>query len=259
MVMNDTLVPVADSDGDGLPDRVEESLGTSPVMYDTDGDGCGDKLEVEREGFDPLVSGNDSDPQHCYCPQNERTQDSDGDGLLDCEEFYLGTNKHRYDSDSDLLPDGLEHRGGSNPAVSNLGIYDHDEDGASDWEEVWLHRLPGVVDDGLEPLPVDEYTYRYFIEQDGPPAGGVTCYSFDISNIVVMATAGSDEALGPQEGQNDIEVSFVQIPREQSDDDPGAHAVVRFGHYQQFFFEPDLMVPNRDFIPVLPTDLVVRR
>jgi len=260
MVMGNSLIPVSDSDGDGLPDRVEESLGTSPILADSDGDGCGDKLEVEREGFDPLTPGFLSDPQHCYCPKAERVQDTDGDGLLDCEEFYLGTSKYRFDSDSDLLPDGLEHRGGSKPARSNLGIYDHDEDGTSDWEEVWLHRLPQAVEDGLEPVPVETYTYRYAIEQDGAPAGGVTCYKFEISNIPIMTSAGSDSALGPQEGQNDIEVSFVQIPREQqSDDDPGSHAVIRFGRYQQFFFEPGLMVPNREFIPVLPTDLSIRR
>jgi hypothetical protein len=260
MVMEDQLVPVPDSDGDGLPDLIEEELGTDPVLADSDGDGCGDKLEVERQGFDPMIPGNLSDPQHCYCPKAERVQDTDGDGLLDCEEFYLGTSKHRFDTDSDLLPDGLEHRGGSNPAESNLGIYDHDEDGFSDWEEVWLHRLPGANESGLIPWPVEFYSYRYAIEQDGPPANGVTCYKVEISNIPLMTTAGSHSGSSPQEGQNDIEITFVQIPEEQqSDEDPGLHNVIRFGRFQQFFFEPELLVPNRQFIPVLPTDLELHR
>lgn len=260
MVMGDSLMPVADSDGDGLPDLIEEELGTDPVMADSDGDGCGDKLEVERQGFDPLTPGNLSEPQHCYCPKEERSQDTDGDGLLDCEEFYLGTSKHRFDTDSDLLPDGLEHRGGSRPAESNLGIYDHDEDGFSDWEEVWLHRLPGANEVGLLPWPVESYSYRYAIEQDGPPVNGVTCYNIEISNILLMTTAGSHSGGSLQEGQNDIEITFVQLPEElQSDEDPGLHSVIRFGRYQQFFFEPELLVPNRQFIPVLPTDLELHR
>ena len=42
-----------DTDGDGLPDMVEFSLGTNPVHWDSDGDGVPDGLEVMR-GTDPL-------------------------------------------------------------------------------------------------------------------------------------------------------------------------------------------------------------
>ena len=49
------LHPLADSDGDGLTDTNEISIGTSPVLRDTDGDGMGDGHEL-RAGTDPFNS-----------------------------------------------------------------------------------------------------------------------------------------------------------------------------------------------------------
>lgn len=49
-------VLVIDSDGDGLPDDVEDRLGTDPARPDTDGDGYTDAQEVENR-HNPLGSG----------------------------------------------------------------------------------------------------------------------------------------------------------------------------------------------------------
>lgn len=63
-----------DSDGDGLPDEVEASLGTDPFDTDTDDDGSsdGDEYYVHQTGT--------------------RNPDTDGDGVLDGDEVANGTN-----------------------------------------------------------------------------------------------------------------------------------------------------------------------
>ena len=63
----------SDSDGDGLTDDEEASIGTDPLDEDTDGDGLTDADEVER-GTDPL------------------DEDTDGDGYSDFDEVADGSS-----------------------------------------------------------------------------------------------------------------------------------------------------------------------
>lgn len=97
-----------DSDGDGLDNREEEELGTSPTQRDTDGDGVSDDREF-LNGTDPL-SNTDSDGDELpddwerwiilhdandnvtTLADVDNTTDFDGDGVLDAEEFALGTS-----------------------------------------------------------------------------------------------------------------------------------------------------------------------
>lgn len=62
-----------DSDGDGLSDAEEETMGTDPSSADSDGDGLSDKEEVEV-GSDPTLA------------------DTDGDSYLDAWEVAEGTD-----------------------------------------------------------------------------------------------------------------------------------------------------------------------
>jgi len=96
------VVLSGDSDGDGIPDDVEVSLGLDPndpvdALLDPDGDGLTNGDEVAY-GTDP------NDP------------DTDGDGLADAEEASsTGTDPALFDTDGDGLSDGLEIATGSNP------------------------------------------------------------------------------------------------------------------------------------------------
>gem|GEM_PF-1225423 len=85
-----------DSDGDGLTNAQEFTLGTSPLSTDTDGDGLSDSWE-NSNGTSP------TDP------------DSDDDGLTDGEEVSLGTNPNNPDSDDDGITDGGENDQGTDP------------------------------------------------------------------------------------------------------------------------------------------------
>ncbi len=92
---SDPLVP--DTDGDGVSDGQEVSLGMSPAKADTDGDGLPDGWEVQNN-LDPLsVAGNDG-----------ASGDPDGDGVDNSAECALGTDPHLSDTDNDGLSDGQE-------------------------------------------------------------------------------------------------------------------------------------------------------
>lgn len=77
-----------DIDGDGLTDREEFIVGTSPVLIDTDGDGMPDGWEV-LHGLAPLA--------------DDAAGDLDGDGFTNLEEFLAGSHP----SDSSSVPPAL--------------------------------------------------------------------------------------------------------------------------------------------------------
>lgn len=101
-----TAILSPDSDGDGLPDDLELSLGLDPqdpvdALEDLDGDGLTNFAEFELGTRLDLG-------------------DSDGDGVADGEEVVAGrdgfvTNPLLADSDGDGVPDGLEIEVGTDP------------------------------------------------------------------------------------------------------------------------------------------------
>ncbi len=113
-----------DTDGDGLPDRMEQTLyGTDDNNPDTDGDGLEDGWEVAN-GLDPLDSGepDDRDIENTNAdgedageqnetfpdPDNGPYGDPDRDGLTNEQEAAIGTNPTASDSDGDGLNDRWE-------------------------------------------------------------------------------------------------------------------------------------------------------
>ena len=126
VVISDAEVQQAgrDSDEDGLPDRMEQTLyGTDDNNPDTDGDGLEDGWEVAN-GLDPLDSGepDDRDIENTNAdgedageqnetfpdPDNGPYGDPDRDGLTNEQEAAIGTNPTASDSDGDGLNDRWE-------------------------------------------------------------------------------------------------------------------------------------------------------
>ena len=91
-----TKLGTGDFDGDGLNDPQEIADGTDPTNSDTDGDGLGDGVE-NTNGTDPT------------------NPDSDGDGLTDGAEATLGTDPLVVDTDGDGSDDGVEVAMGTDP------------------------------------------------------------------------------------------------------------------------------------------------
>jgi uncharacterized repeat protein (TIGR02543 family) len=117
-----------DTDGDGVPDYIEERDGTdmnNPNSYtDTDGDGVPDYVE-DQDGTDP----NNPDSY----------KDTDGDGVPDYVEGKDGTNPNDpnsfKDTDGDGVPDYVEGKDGTDPNNPN-SFKDTDGDGIPDYTEV---------------------------------------------------------------------------------------------------------------------------
>lgn len=75
--------------------------------------------------------------------------DSDGDGLSDEREKVFYTDPANPDTDGDGYLDGLEVDNGYSPHAGEgikIGQYDYDEDGLSDWLELWFNSSIGLVD-----------------------------------------------------------------------------------------------------------------
>jgi uncharacterized protein (TIGR03382 family) len=218
MTLNGYLV---DSDADGLPDVEELELGTDPTRVDTDSDGCGDLIEVKYAGWDPLTPGWETDPVHCDCKDEERTADSDGDGLTDCEEKWFSLDRDMPDSDIDFegnpspdhMLDLLEvmwHLGRTKWDANE----DYDVDGVSNLAELATHMDPNVNDNQFR----EKLAYRYdYVNQQ---AGNPHCYDFRVSNVRVVKTLAAE---GRAAGENLILLYFIEAPQ----DNPYLESIVR--------------------------------
>ncbi len=145
-----------DSDGDGIPDEVEENIGTDPENVDTDGDGISDGDEQNHFNLDPdgdaLTNALDTDSDGDGVPdamEPDPFGDADGDGLIN----YLDS-----DSDNDGIPDGEEdtdHDGEIDPGETNPLSDDTDNDGLTDNVETNTGEFIDSSDTGTDPLNPD--------------------------------------------------------------------------------------------------------
>jgi len=143
----------ADSDGDWLSDGVEvNTYNTDPNDSDSDDDGLSDGEEVDIYGTDPNNSDTDNDGMpddweisYDLNPNDDLdgSEDLDGDGLTNLEEFNIETDPSDFDSDDDGLSDGEE----VNTYNTDPNDEDSDGDSLSDGEEVNTYGTDPNADD----------------------------------------------------------------------------------------------------------------
>jgi len=144
-----TPAVVTDSDGDGLTDAQEATLGTNPNNADSDGDGLNDGAEVNTHNTNPLASDSDSDGLSDNAEvsthlTNPNSSDSDSDGLSDGAEVNTHqTNPLASDSDSDGLSDSVEINTENTDPLDS----DSDNDGLNDGAEVNTYLTDPLIAD----------------------------------------------------------------------------------------------------------------
>jgi hypothetical protein len=172
----------SDTDSDGLTDEEEQTLGTCVALSppcanpaDSDGDGYGDFLEVryESSGFDPL------DPKKPATPCSNPGVDSDGDGLMDCEETFLGTDPLNPDTDGDLISDSLEVLNGMNPLDPTDAYGDINRDGILNLNEIQIGLSPSA------PISLNERPFALTYALTSAPG---SCYTFDVQHLRLQTT-----------------------------------------------------------------------
>jgi hypothetical protein len=168
-----------DTDGDGLSDDDESSLGTSITDADSDDDHLQDAFEVGW-GSNPLAldtDGDGLDDDVEYASNLPPTDDdADDDGLLDGYEVATSlTNPASADTDEDGLNDGHE----VNISYTDPLLKDTDQDHLTDYEEVNGTDLFPAYDGVLNPTDFDSdddqvpdflEVAAYFADTDG---GGI--------------------------------------------------------------------------------------
>ncbi|MBI4822057.1 MAG: VWA domain-containing protein [Deltaproteobacteria bacterium] len=244
----------ADSDGDGLPDEQEDVLrlcasekggatcnlggGNFRNPKDSDEDGYSDLFETRfaSSGFDAAVRS----PVVGDCGA---TEDSDGDGLLDCEEIFLQTDPRLFDTDRDRIPDGLEVRFELDPAKREDAVLDDDADGTLNGEEVLIQWSPKARElaHALPPR------YEYTVTGKGETPEGQTCYDFEVTDMELETTRAIDPT---KRGLNRTWLWFVEGPP----DDPRDYGSARVACVESRYVCPDLKVPASGSIELVEGD-----
>ncbi|WP_345724606.1 VWA domain-containing protein [Herpetosiphon gulosus] len=151
-----------DTDQDGIPDAIEVGgirlgtgaiLTTDPMLWDTDGDTLPDGFEVGTREYahDGAYYRGIADPTRA---------DTDGDDLIDAEEYTLETNIYRADSDGDGLSDSVEVEANFDPTHANP-----DGDPWGDREEMFHDLDPFYYD--LRGWDYGEAALAGFVYGDG--------------------------------------------------------------------------------------------
>ena len=127
--------PDADSDRDGLTNGQELELGTDPQDPDSDGDGIIDGADFGDIPEEPIACQSDFECPGTPCIEGlcdgDSRRDSDQDGLLDEDEYALGTDPYNPDSDFDGILDSQDedtfNRGGGDIDSNGDGIPDAED------------------------------------------------------------------------------------------------------------------------------------
>lgn len=202
-----------DTDSDGLPDEIELKLGSDPFNGDSDGNGVSDYVEYRTKGrpckdsnCSPLVNLRDNYaictgllpptlPDGSPNPASDGINvapfgrnyfaDSDKDGLNDCEEMVLGSDRRNFDSNDDGIPDFLSMK---NQLAFirgyNFASADPDADGVANYDEI--KRGTPIFDMNNK---IGSLKQMQFDVVRMPSTNGLDCFRAHVRHIAAIGLA----------------------------------------------------------------------
>ncbi|RVU84500.1 hypothetical protein EOL70_09560 [Leucothrix sargassi] len=132
--------PIADQDGDGVPDHFEQAVGSEKMLSDTDGDGISDGLELSYK--DNQIFDHDKDGR-----PNILDEDDDGDGI---PTIYEGSGDADNDGIANYLDLDSDNDGISDRDEAGLSLKDADRDRVDDMFDVDFTQGEDENGDGLD-------------------------------------------------------------------------------------------------------------
>lgn len=180
MSSNEDVMQI-DSDGDGISDEIESSLGLNPKSSDSDNDGYND--------YDKMLGL--SDPLN----EGDKPLDSDNDGLSDYFEGELGSDPNNIDSDGDGFNDAIEYVYNSDPNIVDQSLNDENGDDVAINDQALINEmLKEKLSESI--LNKDESLSKYNVKDSN--SGSVQInqnysdFNVDVENYVITSPTGTN-------------------------------------------------------------------
>lgn len=181
-----------DNDGDGLANDLEVALGSDFRKRDSDDNGVSDLVEN-------AVFGKPCHDRHCLasranvfttCERFRKAStgaqveynDTDNDGLNDCEETLLTSDFEDFDSNGDWIPDFRAFADGLSFIEGTLEAdNDRDYDGANNYQEVKVHTPVDIPNSLIRKLRVYQYRLNNVSSDNNRD-----CFELTVNDILVL-------------------------------------------------------------------------
>lgn len=175
-----------DSDGDGLPDDIEVSLGSNPQVKDSDLNQVGDGVEYQISSGRPCLSltcqsgaAAQDYTSSCAVPPGGVFGDDDKDYLNDCEEKLLSSNRFDPDSNLDYIPDPLAFKNDiAFLKGTSEALLDPDNDGINNYFELKYNTPLRTNNASVRSLRNTKYIATVLSDN-----AIQTCYHYDIIDV----------------------------------------------------------------------------
>jgi uncharacterized protein YegL len=184
-----------DSDGDGIPDKHEEELGSDPNKADSDENGVSDGVELYAltrpckddkcapSGAQPFLNCRQYITSNSSGGQGTAFIDLDNDGLNNCEEhIVLKSKADSFDSNEDWIPDFLAFRNNIAFMEGSTEVQlDPDGDGVNNYNELKLGTPIKFANDRL----IGFKPFKYELELVSDDADR-TCYTLEVNDVKML-------------------------------------------------------------------------